>query len=314
MKMERLLSIIMLLLDKQVISANTLANTFEVSKRTIYRDIDTLIYAGFPIISYPGINGGFGLLDHFKLHSFTFSDQEKQEIRSALHMQEQLLPQQNACTHIDQKLQLITDSPITPHRMTFTSATLHHPAIEKETNKKLQQLYAALHNHQKTRINYIDANGNVSQRIMYPLEFILQNGSWYVKGYCEVRSDIRLFKITRIRHIEVLKIPFTDCVLDHEAINVHQKEVQLSFTKQLLGKLYDFFLDEQMEVKENYVIVTFHYEQTQSIIPFLMMFGNQVNVIYPEALKRQHIQAIHDLQNLYENEECCHNGVIIPMV
>lgn len=79
MKIERLLSIIILLLDKQIISANTLAKNFEVSKRTIYRDIETLEYAGFPIISYPGINGGFGLLDTFKIHSFTFSDYEKQK-------------------------------------------------------------------------------------------------------------------------------------------------------------------------------------------------------------------------------------------
>lgn len=107
MKIERLLSIIILLLDKQIISANTLAKNFEVSKRTIYRDIETLEYAGFPIISYPGINGGFGLLDTFKIHSFTFSDYEKQKIMNALQVQEQLLPFQESTSNIHSKLKVI---------------------------------------------------------------------------------------------------------------------------------------------------------------------------------------------------------------
>lgn len=301
MKIERLLSIIVLLLDKQVISAATLAETFEVSKRTIYRDIDTLIYAGFPIISYPGTNGGFGLLDCFKLHSFTFNDQEKQELQTALHMQKQLLPFQNTSSYIEQKLQTLNASQFNANKMMLTSATLHNPVIEKETNKKLQVLYNALTKHVKVRINYISARGDATQRIIHPMAVTLQNGSWYLKAYCEVRSAIRLFKITRIRCMETLQIPFTEHLLEAEPTNHTEIEIQLSFTKQSLGKLYDFFLEEQMEFAKDCVIVTFLYEKHQSLVPFLLMFGNQVNVVYPESLKQQHLQSIRDLQNLYKS-------------
>ena len=299
MKIDRLLSIIMMLLDKQIISANTLANKFEVSKRTIYRDIETLQYAGFPIISYPGVNGGFGLLDTFKIHSFTFNDYEKQMILNALQVQEQLLPFQETNPDIHKKLQAIQDIPIQKANMTLTSATLHNPIVEKQTNVKLKELYAALREHHKVNISYITANGDFSHRIILPLELTLQNGSWYLKAYCEVRNDIRLFKLTRIRKMEVLPITFLmDIPLD-EVKDDSQIEIQLSFAKKSLGKLYDFFLDNQMKIVEDTVIVTFLYSKTHNIIPFLLMFGNQVSVLSPESLREKHITSIKEMQNIY---------------
>lgn len=299
MKIERLLSIIILLLDKQIISANTLAKNFEVSKRTIYRDIETLEYAGFPIISYPGINGGFGLLDTFKIHSFTFSDYEKQKIMNALQVQEQLLPFQESTSNIHSKLKVIHDIPVKIPNMTLTSATLHNPIVEKQTNAKLKELYSALTNHQKVKVTYITANGDFSNRIILPQELVLQNGSWYLKAYCELRKDIRLFKITRIRKLEVLQIFFDVDIPSSERKNDVEIEIQLSFTKRSLGKLYDFFLDGQMKIDENNVFVNFKYSKNHNIIPFLLMFGSEVKVIYPEYVKKQHIQWVEKMQKIY---------------
>lgn len=299
MKIERLLSIIMLLLDKQIISANTLAKKFEVSKRTIYRDIETLEYSGFPIVSYPGVNGGFGLLDTFKIHSFTFNDYEKQKILNALQIQEQLLPFQKSTSNIYKKLQVIQDTPIKKQNMTLTSATLHNPIVEKQTNEKLKELYTALTEHQKVNITYITANGDFSNRIILPLELTLQNGSWYLKAYCQLRKDMRLFKVTRIRKIEVLQITFMIDIPQKEKKHDSQIEIQLSFTKKSLGKLYDFFLDEQMTITNDKIFVTFMYSKNHNIIPFLLMFGNQVEVIYPIFVKKQHIQYIKEMQKMY---------------
>lgn len=299
MKIERLLSIIMLLLNKQIISANTLAKKFQVSKRTIYRDIETLEYSGFPIVSYPGINGGFGLLDTFKIHSFTFSDYEKQKILNALQVQEQLLPFQESTSNIYNKLKVIHDIPIKAPNMTLTSATLHNPIVEKQTNIKLKELYSALIEHQKVKITYITANGDFSNRVILPLELTLQNGSWYLKAYCELRKDIRLFKITRIRKLKVLHISFDIDIPFVERKPDEEIEIQLSFTKKSLGKLYDFFLDEQMKIDENNVFVNFMYSKNHNIIPFLLMFGSEVKVIYPEYVKNQHIQWIKEMQKIY---------------
>ena len=68
MKIDRMLTIIVMLLNRDRVSAKELSEKFEVSVRTIYRDIDTINMAGIPIISYPGNNGGFGIMENYKLN------------------------------------------------------------------------------------------------------------------------------------------------------------------------------------------------------------------------------------------------------
>ena len=67
MKLERLISIIYKLLNNEVLSASMLAEEYQVSQRTIYRDIDVICAAGFPVISYQGMNGGYGIMDGYKM-------------------------------------------------------------------------------------------------------------------------------------------------------------------------------------------------------------------------------------------------------
>lgn len=90
-KIERILAIIVLLLDNEVVSATELAQRFEVTKRTIFRDIETIELAGFPIISQPGRNGGFSLMNSFKLRTYTYNGEEKQDILNALNVKEGIL-------------------------------------------------------------------------------------------------------------------------------------------------------------------------------------------------------------------------------
>lgn len=300
MKIERLLSIIILLLDKQIVSATTLAKKFEVSKRTIYRDIETLEFAGFPIVAQTGKNGGFGLLDTFKMTSFTFSEKEKLKIMEALQLQEQLLSFQETDSIVKGKLQAINNANTKNIALSLSSATLHNPQIEKQTTLKLKELHTALTKQQKIKITYITTFGDHSHRTILPIELLLQNGSWYLKAFCELRKDIRLFKITRIRDFTILDFTFDlkNCPQENPK-EPKTITIQLLFTKQTLGKLYDFFLEKQMTITEESVLVCFPYQVNNNIIPFLLMFGNQVQVIEPTVVKENHIQAIHQMQNIY---------------
>lgn len=164
MKIERLLSIIIVLLDKQIQPASALAATFEVTKRTIYRDIETLQFAGFPIVSYPGSQGGFGFIDSFKMHKFTFTDSEKQKIIEALRLQKQLLVFQKSDSIIKGKLHAIQDSCARHTDISLSSATLHNPSIERQTNQKLEALHHTLTKQQKIKISYITGQGITSNR------------------------------------------------------------------------------------------------------------------------------------------------------
>lgn len=90
MKLERILAILVMILERKVL-ASELAEKFEVSTRTIYRDMDTLLYAGFPVVALPGKNGGFTMLDTYKLATFTFSEAEKQILLEALEARSEFM-------------------------------------------------------------------------------------------------------------------------------------------------------------------------------------------------------------------------------
>jgi len=90
MKTARMFSLLIYLLKKNIVSAEELANKFEVSKRTIYRDIDALSSIGIPIISYLGKNGGFTLIDNFQLDKFTFNEEEKKFLLEGLTLKNDL--------------------------------------------------------------------------------------------------------------------------------------------------------------------------------------------------------------------------------
>jgi predicted DNA-binding transcriptional regulator YafY len=301
MKIERLLSIVILLLDSPIVSASALAKQFEVTKRTIYRDMETLEHAGFPIISYPGINGGFGFLDTFKMHKFTFNDIEKQRILEALNIHEQLLSFQESDTLIKNKVFATQEFDARKANISFSSATLHNSFIEQATTKKLELLHPALLQHQKIKITYITTAGNSSERYILPIKLLLQNGSWYLEAYCELRKAYRLFKVTRMRTMEVLDIFFdiTSLPIKTDTTDTNM-EIQLSFCKNTLGKLYDFFSEENMNIQKEHILVTFLYPITGNLIPFLLMFGNQVQVLSPSYLKEKHIVAIEKMNKIYK--------------
>lgn len=90
MKTARMFSILIYLLKRNIVSAEELANEFEVSTRTIYRDIDALSSIGIPIISYLGKNGGFTLIDNYQLDKFTFNDEEKKFLLEGLTLKNEL--------------------------------------------------------------------------------------------------------------------------------------------------------------------------------------------------------------------------------
>lgn len=297
MKTERLFSILIYLLQKKKVSAEQLASQFEVSKRTIYRDIDALCSIGIPIISYLGKNGGFTLIDTYKLDKFTFSEEEKQFLLEGLSLKSELFDVQQLTT-LQRKLALLKENnqEVEPN-MTIASSTLHRQTIENETKVKIQNILPVIERRHKMNISYVSQTANISNRMIQPIKLNFMNGSWYLEAYCEVRAALRLFKLTRIRSMEIVKEPTK--VTNFEEIaqstteSIKMEEIRLSFSKSELGKLYDFFTeDEIMILEDGQVNVTFTYDINKNMLPFLLMFGRHVKVLAPQWLKEDYMSEI----------------------
>lgn len=296
LKTERLFAVLLFLLQKKKVSAEQLASQFEVSKRTIYRDIEALSSMGIPIISYLGKNGGFTLIDTYRLDKFTFSEEEKRFLLAGLSLKSELFDLQQLAT-LQRKLELLKDRKEDYSAVTIASSTLHRETIENETKEKMKKILTVLEQHYKLSITYVSQTGRISNRIIQPIQLNFMNGSWYVEAHCEARAARRLFKVTRIRNMQIIQ-DTTRATNIEEPTHATTKsskmeEIQLSFARSELGKLYDFFTEGELTISENgRILVTFLHDSNKNILPFLFMFGRHVKILAPQWLKDEYMREI----------------------
>jgi len=292
-KVERLLSILVTLLNREVVSADELAKKLEVSKRTIYRDIESLGLSGLPVVTIHGRNGGVGLMPSYKMDKYLFSDEEKQKIIESLKIQHNILQEDNQV--LIEKLENLKGNDESFNHLSYYSPTMHRIEIEQETKEKLATLRGAILQKKKLKIKYISLNGDITSRVISPSNIVLTNGSWYLEAYCEKRKDRRMFKLTRIR--EQLLIDEESTPIEGKEFNITTiyEQAELTFHRNQLGKLYDFFLEEEIEIRSNYIKVTFKYDSNRNLIPFLLMFGSTVDVIKPQTLKQEYYNELNKI-------------------
>ncbi|MBF2504001.1 helix-turn-helix transcriptional regulator [Listeria marthii] len=298
MKLERILAILVMILERKVL-ASELAEKFEVSTRTIYRDMDTLLYAGFPVVSLPGKNGGFTMLDTYKLATFTFSEAEKQILLEALEARSEFMLNDSQET-LREKITLLQTEKSASNHIFFDSATQHRRQIEAEVKRKIAYIQKAFTTNKQLEISYIAMSGTETEREISPQKLNLMDGSWYLEAYCHKRAAMRHFKLTRITALKeidkaIMEIAETKCGPGE------MERIILEFPKNQLGKLLDYFLWEEMEIEEDFVRVTFLYDLERQIIPFLLMFGSAVKIIEPASLQKEYKA---EVEKLYFNLNC----------
>ncbi|MFD0617123.1 helix-turn-helix transcriptional regulator [Paenibacillus sp. GCM10027629] len=206
MKLERLMAITILLLNRKRVQAQELADRMEVSLRTIYRDLESLNLAGIPIISYTGAEGGYEIMDSFRLDRQMLSLDELIALSTAIrglqstqavhhsHMDRLLdkvgaLVSQAEQGRLTERDQLIVD--FTPWRKS---------EVERAKYEALQQ---AIRETKLIQFGYTDGQGEETQRCVEPIGLVLKRYTWYLHGYCLTREDYRTFRLSRIHHLQI---------------------------------------------------------------------------------------------------------------
>ncbi len=304
MQESRLFKIMYHLLDKGQATAPELAEKFEVSVRTIYRDIDALSGAGIPVYAEAGRNGGIHLMNGFVLDSVVLSEEEKQEILTAL----QSIPP--GASHYDHDLegmpseasQAANSKKSISSRQTLQklSAIFHMSAenwLEVDfsrwgnkgtDNKKFELLKAAIIHQTCVKITYANSYGIVNERIIEPLKLSFKSTSWYLKAYCEEKQDFRIFKLTRIIDLEVLRDSFCKRSFpeSNETPSPVCRTIVLRFPKHMSYRVYDEFDQTQISKKENGdLIVSAEMPDDEWLTGYLLSFAAQVDIIEPACLK-----------------------------
>lgn len=282
MQESRLFKIVYHLLDKGQASAPELAKKFEVSVRTIYRDIDALSGAGIPVYAETGRNGGIYLMNDFVLDKAVLSEEEKQEILTALQSihpanndgSSQTLQKLSAIFHMSSENWLEVDFSGWGNKGT--------------DNEKFELLKSAIIHQKCVKIIYANSCGTINERIVQPLKMSYKSMAWYLKAYCTQKQDYRIFKLTRILDLEVLKEGFCKSSFPKldETLGQSYHTIVLRFPKNMSYRVYDEFDKTRVSKKENGdLIVSVPMPEDEWLIGYLLSFGTQVDIIEPAYLK-----------------------------
>ena len=288
MSESRLFKILYYLLDKGTVTAPELAKKFEVSVRTIYRDIDMLSGAGIPVYTTTGHGGGIHLFDNFVLKKSLLSEQEMQDILIGVQSL-------SAVQYPD------TDGVMSKLKATFQIAesdwieidfSRWGSIVEKE-KQYFEMLKRSILGRQEIQFLYYNSLGEVSQRRCQPLKMVYKDKAWYLYAYCLKRNDYRLFRISRIKELLVTDQYFKSHSEMKESVFSLMEEmgkpitIELSFPKEVSYRVYDTFEDDVIKWNGQEIRVNVTLPETEWLYSFIMSFGNQISILYPISLKEK---------------------------
>ena len=283
MQIDRLIQIVFLLLRHENITAKQLAKELCVSTRTIYRDINILSVAGIPITSQKGFGGGLSLLQGFSLDKSYFTQEEQNNIVQAL----QILKSSN---YPDADKSLNKVAGLFSHNLQSEWLEIdfsYWGSPEKERNN-ITALERAIINKYVITFTYFNAELTVTHQTVEPLKLVFKSHSWYLVAYSENKKDIRTFKMSRIRELQITSQLFDrELPKDFSITPVYKEEYNtpifiLHFSEKIAYKVYDEFQEKYIKKLDDGTLeVTFRYQLSDWTFLYLLSFGEYVEIIEP---------------------------------
>jgi predicted DNA-binding transcriptional regulator YafY len=303
MQIDRLFGIVYLLLESQHTTANELAVRFEVSKRTILRDIDTLSLAGIPLYTSKGKGGGIFLAEDFVLNKATISEEEQSQILLALQSL-------GATQYIDVSGTLSKLGGLFGKGDTnWIEVDFSRWGIPTQDNDKFEQLKQAIIKKFALSFSYVSARGERTKRIVYPLKLIFKERSWYLQAWCKDKCGYRTFKISRMLELKLLEENFYDQEFFPPAINPTDStapsliKTKLLFAAEAAYRVYDGFDEQDIQVNQDgSLTVNTELPHDQWLYGYLLSFGTSVQVMAPKVLEDHLRIQVERMYKFYSEE------------
>ena len=285
MKDNRLFRILYYILEKEKVTANELADKFEVSVRTIYRDIDSISSVGVPIFTTQGKGRGIKIDNEFILNKSLFDTNEKEEIIAALQGLEK--------TNEPYKSELITK--LSALFKIKNSNWIEIDFTSWGSNNTYQDLFNALKtviiNKNIIFFSYNSSKGEKINRRVKPIRLLFKEQDWYLYAFCLLRNDFRYFKLSRMKDLEVLTIKYED---NFENI----VNIKLKFDKSVAFRVYDEFKAIEEDEKGN-LYVEIKIPNNYKLYNYIFSFGANVEILEPKEIRNQFKNMINEIAKKY---------------
>lgn len=284
MEQSRLFKIVYHLLEKGKSTAPELAEKFEVSIRTIYRDLDAISAAGIPIYATQGKGGGIFIMQDFVLNKSILSEQEKEQILMAL--QGISVTEHNQTDELLMKLGGLFQSKVTNWiEVDFSEWYKNTPNYDV-----FNLIKNAIFNQYIITFSYFAREGNYSNRTVEPIKLIFKNKDWYLYGFCLLRNDFRFFKLTRIKELEISSDTFKREVKNIPEIETVIKDnnfipAKLRFSPKAAFRVYDEFTDNVSKDNQGNLYVNIDLPDNETLFSYILSFGDNVEILEPDYLR-----------------------------
>ncbi|MEG0303800.1 MAG: YafY family protein [Gordonibacter sp.] len=296
MQINRLFEMVYLLLDKKKMTAKELAEHFEVSSRTIYRDVELLSSSGIPLYATKGKGGGIALLPDFVLNKTVLTDEEKAEVLSALHAMSAVNAEQ-ATTALAKLSSLFGSTNSDWVEVDFSSWI---PAEEEAA--VFATLKKAVIKKQRVTFSYHSPQGSTS-RDVEPLKLCFKEKSWYLYAYCLLRGDYRFFKLRRIKQLTLLTdhfertAPLKACV-GNPGFRDEFVTITLRFSKEMAYRVLDEFPSYE-ELPDGRLLAKLTMPRGAVICHHLASYGRHCEVLEPQDIRQLMKEHLENTLSLY---------------
>lgn len=299
MSNNRLFKMLYYILEHGKVTASELADKFEVSVRTIYRDIDVISSAGIPIYALRGKDGGIEIDPDFILRQSLLSEHEQTQIMSAIHSlqalgslnDDDLIAKLSALFKVKNPRWIEVD---------FTNWQ-NNPTFEVLFN----QLKSTIINKQIISFDYFSLNQTKTNRTVKPVRLVFKGQDWYLYGYCLLRNDFRFFKLARIKQLQISTTHFSDdfsqLVITKDTSNESMIDVQLMFTNNVRFRVYDEMFTNIIEDDDGNFWVNTTFPNHQFLINYLLSYGEDVEIIQPQSLRNEIKAKIEKMGAIYHS-------------
>ncbi|MWV43020.1 WYL domain-containing protein [Paenibacillus sp. HJL G12] len=304
MKLERLISMIYMLLNHEVLSASALAEKYNVSQRTIYRDIDAICAAGIPVVSYQGVNGGYGIMEEYKMDKSLLGSYDVNSLVTLLRSMSTIFEDEKAEETI--------------HKLQTVHKPVRSPGISLDLgswrpyNETLRLIKDAIASQFVLEFEYVSIKGERVKRSVEPIHLQYKYDTWYLYAYCRLRSGYREFKLPRILSLNVSGEHFQHHL--HEPVppqvfgrQTHfgngDRDIILRFSVQCMARALDFFVGVEKRFNEDgsldIVLENQNISSIEWLLPIVLSFGDGIEVMEPLEVRRELKQKLQKMIEKY---------------
>ncbi|HEO8221951.1 TPA: YafY family transcriptional regulator [Streptococcus pneumoniae] len=297
MKDNRLFRILYYILEKGKVTASELADKFEVSVRTIYRDIDSISSAGIPIYALQGKGGGIEIAEDFVLSKSLLSENEKQKIMSALQGLDN--------TAIQHENELLTklSALFKMKNISWIEVDFNNWQNNKMYEKTFNDIKSAILSKNIISFAYFSSNEKETSRRVKPVRLLFKSQDWYLYALCLLRNDFRYFKLSRIKNLEIntemFDDSFDDVILKKEMPHENTVRIKVKFDRKVAFRVYDEINGEIIEDDEGNLYSEIEIPNDYNLYNYIFSFGDGAEVLEPKEIRMQIREMINKMAEKY---------------